>query len=180
MKLRLLPVIFSVAVSSAVLFGGWFTYNSLAMENPLANIINKAPGVESSTLDFSSNQANIKLTLKPDADLREIVQKITKDGSSMIGQRKVNFDVSGQSSPELDAWWSKALFDVAQAMETRQYAEIPKALQSHAAELSGLQVNTEMDENNVYIRLTDGKYSKFVILPRIPAQMGVWQNGQAQ
>jgi hypothetical protein len=31
-----------------------------------------------------------------------------------------------------------------------------------------------MDETNVYVRLTDGVNSKYIILPRTPAQMGVW------
>ncbi len=50
MKLRLLPVVMSVIISAGVLFGGWFAYTSLAMENPLSDIISKVPGVASSTM----------------------------------------------------------------------------------------------------------------------------------
>jgi hypothetical protein len=176
MKLRLLPIIISVVVSAVVLFGGWFAYNSYAMEHPLTDIANKAPGVESSTATLSSTQVILELKLKQDANLREIVQQISKQGSSIIAQRELIVRVTGQSSAELDAWWSKALFDVAQAMETKQYANIPLTLQAKAASVSGLTVDTQMDSKYVYVRLSKGTSSKFIMLPRVSAKMGVWPN----
>jgi K+-sensing histidine kinase KdpD len=176
MKLRLIPIIISVVVSAVVLFGGWFAYNSYAMEHPLSDIVNKAPGVESSTTNFSSTQVMLELKLKQDANLREIIQQITKQGSSIIGQRELVVRVNGQSSPKLDAWWSKALFDVAQSMETKQYADIPLNLQAKAASEAGLTVDTQMDSKYVYVRLSEGTSSKFIMLPRVSAKMGVWPN----
>ncbi|WP_248925476.1 hypothetical protein [Paenibacillus hamazuiensis] len=176
MRLRLLPVFISVFLSASLLFGGYYAYRSMAMENPLNAIVTSAPGVESANMDLSGSKAVIELKLRPDANLREIVHKITTDGASIIGQKDVEFRVTGNSTPKLDQWWSSVLFDVAQAMETKQYAQIPKTLQEHAKNMNGLQVSSEMDEKNVYIRLTDGDQSKFVILPRTPAKIGVWPN----
>ncbi|MNC79580.1 hypothetical protein D3C75_1320970 [compost metagenome] len=59
-------------------------------------------------------------------------------------------------------------------METRRYADIPAALNAKAGQLQGLSVQTEMDDDNVYVRLTEGEHVKFVILPRTAAKMGVW------
>ncbi|SEB63178.1 hypothetical protein [Paenibacillus sp. GP183] len=176
MKLRPMPIIISVVVSAVVLFGGWFAYNSYAMEQPLTDIANKAPGVESSTTNLSSTQVLLELKLKQDANLREIVQQISKQGSTIIGQRELVVRVTGQSSPELDAWWSKALFDVAQAMETKQYANIPITLQAKAASVSGLTVDTQMDSKYVYVRINKGTSSKFIMLPRVSGKIGVWPN----
>ncbi|MNI38883.1 hypothetical protein D3C73_930440 [compost metagenome] len=61
-------------------------------------------------------------------------------------------------------------------METKHYAEIPSSLDKQAAQLNGMTVATEMDNKYVYIRLTKGEYSKFILLPRVPAQLGVWPN----
>ncbi|MFD0694784.1 hypothetical protein ACFQZT_11825 [Paenibacillus sp. GCM10027628] len=176
MKLRLLPVVLSVIISSAVLFGGWFAYTSFAMENPLSDIINKSPGVVSSTMKLDSSQVNIGLSLKSDASLRDIMNNIQTKGASIIGNRTLHVDVTGQSSPKLDAWWSKALFEVAQAMETKHYADIPTTLQKYAANVPNMKVDSEMDNTYVYIRLTDGESTKFVMLPRTPSQIGVWPN----
>jgi hypothetical protein len=175
MKLRLLPVVISVVVSATVLFGGWFTYNSFAMEHPLSDVINQAPGVTHSSINLGSDAVTVDLTLKPDADLREIVHKIMTDGSSIIGKRQLDIHTTN-AAPELEAWWSRALFDVAQAMETKHYAAIPTTLQDKANAISGLKVDTQMDGNYVYVRLTDGTNSKFIMLPRSSAKMGVWPN----
>ncbi|MDR6549516.1 hypothetical protein [Paenibacillus qinlingensis] len=175
MKLRVLPVICSVIISAGVLFGGWFAYTSFAVENPLANIINHAPGVTDSTMKLTSNQVDIELTLKPDANLRQVVELIKKDGASSIAKRSVNITINNQSSEKLDQWWSKALFEVAQAMETKHYADIPATLQKYADGVPTMKVDSEMDEHNVYIRLTDGDATKFIMLPRV-SQIGVWPN----
>lgn len=175
MKLRLLPVVMSVIISAGVLFGGWFAYTSLAMENPLSDIISKVPGVTSSTMKLDNNQVDIQVSLNPDANLRNVVDRIHKDGASIIGKRTVNINVTSNPSEKLDQWWSKALFDVAQAMETKHYADIPTTLQKYAEGVPNMKVDSEMDQTYVYIRLTDGDATKFIMLPRT-SQIGVWPN----
>ncbi len=175
MKLRLLPVVMSVVISAGVLFGGWFAYTSLAMENPLSDIISKVPGVTSSTMKLDNNQVDIEVSLNPDANLRNVVEGIHKEGASIIGKRSVNINVKNNPSEKLDQWWSKALFEVAQAMETKHYADIPTTLQKYAEGVPNMKVDSEMDQTNVYIRLTDGDATKFIMLPRT-SQIGVWPN----
>lgn len=175
MKLRLLPVVLSVIISAGVLFGGWFAYTSFAMENPLSDIISKVPGVTSSTMKLDKDRVDIEVSLQPDANLRTIVEKINKDGASIIGKRTVNIHVKDNPSEKLDEWWSKALFEVAQAMETKHYADIPTTLQKYATDMPSMKVESEMDQTYVYIRLTDGDATKFIMLPR-STQIGVWPN----
>lgn len=176
MKLRLLPVAISVVVSSVVLFGGWFGYHSYAMENPLMNIVQGVPGVKNAQMDLKTDEVDISLNIDSGASLRQIYDSIQKQGVSIIGKREVKLNVTNASSEELDRWWSSALFDVAQAMETKQYASIPKVLEQHKSAMPGLKVTTEMDDNYVYVQLVDGDKSKFVMLPRTAPKIGVWPN----
>lgn len=182
MKLRIFPILASVIVTSAVLFGGWFAYDSYAMKNPLSDLVGGIHGVEHAEFALSSDQVVVKLRLLPDASLREIRHTIVTNGAAIIGKRSIQLQVENDSSAKLEQWWSKALFNVAEAMETRQYSQIPGLLEelSGQFESGGLKAETEMDDQNVYIRLTDGKTSKFVILPRVPAKLGVWPNEQIQ
>ncbi|OXM88026.1 hypothetical protein [Paenibacillus rigui] len=176
MKLRLLPISLSVVISATVLFGGYFVYQSVAMENPLASVVTSTPGVvELVDTKITSTETTIELKLKPGASLREIYDRIQKDGSSVIGQKKLKLKVDSDSSEQLDAWWSSALFDVAQAMETKKYSQIPTTLQARAAN-SNLKVSTEMDDKFVYVTMSDGAQSKYVMLPRTPDKIGVWPN----
>lgn len=176
MKLRLWPIAASVIVSSVVLFGGWFLYDSLAMEDPLSRIVQQQPGIEHSKIDIGSRTVTIELTPAPDANLREIYKSISEQGSSIIGDRNVNLVVSDTSSSELDRWWSSALFDVAEAMESKHYAAIPTALEAKKTSYPGLAVSTEMDDRYVYVHMTDGAHDKFELLPRQSSMIGVWPN----
>lgn len=175
-QLRLLPLVLSIAISSVVLFGGWFAYQSMALKSPLSNIILDIEGVQKAETTFQGDQVIAQLTLSPDASIRNIIRSIQSEGSSIIGKRELKVEILNSSSPELDQWWSNALFDVAQAMETKRYGDIPKTLEhlKETGELSEIEVSAEMDETNVYIRLVHHDQSKFIILPRIPVQLGVW------
>lgn len=180
MKLRILPILLAVACSSLILFGGWFMYRSYAMETPLNELVSQAQGVEEVQMELSNQSVNIKVKLNNEANMREIYQKVATEGADIIGKRQLNIQVVNDSSPELDKWWSIVLFDIAQAMDTRKYSRIPVTLEEKAAALPGLQAVTEMDDNNVYVRLTYGEKSKYIILPRVPAKLGVWPNEQIQ
>jgi len=176
MKLKVLPILIALLTSGILLFGGWFMYRSYAMENPLADLVKKNTGVEQVDTTFSNKQAIVSVKLSDQANLRQIYQSIVVDGASLVGGREVQLKVDSDSSAAIDDWWSKALFGVAQAMDTKQYADIPGLLTKEAAAVPSLQAMTEMDDVNVYIRLSDGTHSKYIILPRVPASMGVWPN----
>jgi hypothetical protein len=176
-KLRLLPVLLSIVVSATVLFGGYFAYHSVAMENPLQKVVTSIPGVELVKIDLGGTQALIELKLATGTNLRDVYHTIEQNGASVLSSKELTIKVTGEASPRLEQWWSSALFEVAQAMETKQYAQIPRALQNLAeATGNGLTVSTEMDDKFVYITLKDGELSKYIMLPRTPAKMGVWPN----
>lgn len=176
MKLRLLPVVLSVLVSASLLFGGYFAYQSYAMESPLEKVVSGIPGVELGTIKLSSDEAQLELTVAPGTSLREVYHRIQTEGRSTLGSRELKLKVVNTPSDRLDQWWSSALFEVAQAMETKQYAQIPKTLEDRTASSVGIKASTEMDDKFVYITITDGKDSKYVMLPRTPAKLGVWSN----
>jgi hypothetical protein len=174
MKLRLIPLLITIAASSAILFGGWFFYHSIVVENPIKATILGVQGVKQVTTNINNTQLSIDLKLSKDTDLRNLYTTISTEGASLLRNRQLNLKLDSQSSPALEQWWSTALFEVAQAMDTKHYADIPKVLQAKAKQIPGLAVTSEMDETNVYVRLTDGEFSKYIILPRTPDQMGVW------
>lgn len=176
LKLRPLPLIISIVASSVLLFGGWFVYNSMALNNPLAKIVNEIDGVNRAETQVLRNEVKVDLTLDEEASLREVIQQLKAEGSSLIGQRELTVSVNDNSSPELERWWSSVLFDIAEAMEHKQYSQIPTTLELHKGELAGLHFATEMDEQHVYIKLVHDDYSKFIMLPRTPNMMGVWSN----
>ncbi|QWU14595.1 hypothetical protein SAMN04487895_106263 [Paenibacillus sophorae] len=176
MKLRLMPVLLTALLSAALLFGGWFLYREFAVQEPLEQMVSSYEGVKQSHISINRNEVTLKLDLQPGTKLRELVQYINSEGKSIIGDRTVKLDVEEHSSQELDDYWDQALFSVAEAMESRKYTVIPETLKELSAQYKNVAVTTEIDDKNVYVSLSDGKKSKFIILPREPETMGVWNN----
>ncbi|GAB1156952.1 MULTISPECIES: hypothetical protein [Paenibacillus] len=174
MKLKVLPIALTAVISAVVLFGGWFVYRQVAMQNPIEKMVTQYEGVNDVQLTINRNDVQLKLDLQPNVDLGRLVQYIQKEGQTLIGSRSLKLDVVDHSNEALENWWGDAMFTVAQAMENKQYTEITPTLSKMAT--NGIQVNTAMDDNNVYVSLRDGDASKFIILPRVPGQIGVWPN----
>mgnify|MGYP001172736597 CR=1 FL=1 len=172
MKLRLAPILISIAVTALVLFGGWFVYNSVAMKDPLVQLAEQFSGVENVSVRIQEQAVNIQLTLTPEADISNIASTLRRESANIIGNRELNLDIIDRSNQELDEWWSKVLFDVAEAMEARRYGEIPLILDEHKHE--GMHVDTSIDDTYVYVQITQEENVKFVLLKRMPAVMGVW------
>ncbi|MNB90257.1 hypothetical protein D3C75_373140 [compost metagenome] len=179
LKLRLMPVLLTSLLSAALLFGGWYAYRQFAVQEPLQKIVSSYEGVNESHISINRNEVTLKLELEPGTKLRELVQYVNTEGKSAMGGRTLKLDVDQNSSQLLDEYWEKAMFSVAEAMESRKYTLIPTkldGLKTQNTEYKDVTATTEIDDNNVYVSLSDGKQSKFIILPRVPGSMGVWNN----
>lgn len=176
MKLRIGPIVISIAASALLLFGGWFANREWAIETPFEKLVKQYEGVKDVQFDINQKQVVLKLDLEQNTDLGGLVQHIEKDGDKFVGARELKLEVKDHSSPTLDKLWQDSLFTVAEAMETKQYTEIMEAMKQIEQANQSVNASAVMDENNVYVTLSDGKASKFIILPRIPQQMGVWPN----
>lgn len=176
MKLRPIPVVSTILISAALLFGGWFVYQNTAVKSPIEEVVHGIPGIVHSDIQLDRNSVNLTLQLSEDAKLRSVYEEVSKKSKFVSGNRSLTIDLESQSSDQLDEWWSEALFSVAQAMETRQYGDIPISLEHLAAGTDGLKVHTEIDAENVYVHLNEGSYHKYIVLPRTPIELGVWHN----
>ncbi|MFD1178769.1 hypothetical protein ACFQ3W_21060 [Paenibacillus puldeungensis] len=176
MKLRIGPILMSVTITAVVLFGGWFIYREWAIQSPLEKIVNKYEGVNHVQLNITPDEMGLKLELKPGTDIGGLVRQIEKDGEKLIGDRKLKLEVEDHSSPQLDKLWQESMFSIAQAMENKQYTEITNALKQMELAHKSVKATAVMDDDNVYVTLTDGTASKYVILPRIPERVGAWPN----
>lgn len=178
MKLKWLPVIVSFAVTALLLFGGWHVYHSYALQSPLAEQIANLDGVQRAETVVDNRTVQLTLILERDASLRRIMSEIRSAGASYIKDRELVLKIDNPPTPELDEWWSNVLFDIAEAMDTKNYSAIPAILnrQQDGAEGVEVEAEAEIDEQYVYIRLARDEQVKFIMLPRIPPQYVGWSN----
>lgn len=176
MKLRIVPIVLTVVISASLLFGGWYLYRQMALQNPLANVVSQYEGVKDSHIDIKQDTVTLKLDLMPETNLRGLVEHINKEGKSVIGKRSLKLEIEDRSSEQLNHWWDDAMLSVAQAMDNKQYTDIQSSLEKLAKNSPELKATAQIDEQNVYVSLSDGKSGKFIILPRQPGNMEVWNH----
>lgn len=176
MKIKWAPLVITTVASVALLFGGWAAYRHYAVEQPLDRIAASLPGVESADTSMENGQLVLNLKLAPDADLAAIYRKVKQEGAKRIGNRPIKFNIASNPSDRLEQAWRYSLFDIAESMETRRYSGIRAAMDNVSEQFPGVTASSEMDEDNVYIRLQDGQSVKFIVLPRQGPSLEVWSS----
>lgn len=176
MKIRIIPILVTLVLSVSLLFGGWYAYRQYAVDQPLNKIITGHNGVNDAKFTVDRSEVNVELDLQAGANVADIVKQIETQGKSIIANRTLNINFKDHSSAKLDQLWGQTLFTVAQAMENKQYTEIVSAMKNIEQANENVTATAVIDDTNVYVTLSDGNHSKYVILPRIPQKMGVWTN----
>lgn len=174
MKIKIRPLVITALLSATLLFGGWTFYRQYAVEEPVIRAAQDVPGVESAQARLASEELVLDLKLSPEANLADIYREVTRKAEAPLRGKKLALNVESATSDRLEEAWKSSLFEVAEAMENRRYSEIRTAMDRLEAQFPGMTAHIEMDEENVYIRLTDGGHAKFVVLPRQPVMLGVW------
>lgn len=178
-KIRIIPIFVALTVSTALLFGGWSLFRHQVKEAPLQAAINSLPQVTAADISWQAKQLMITLEVNPDSNLREAVQEAYKKAVEQTKDTSISIQIHNQHSTDsLEAWWSRALFSVAEAMSHHRYGDIPLNLEKQAAELEGMKVITEMDDHFIYLTLKQGAGTKMIVLPLQGEQMGVWPNAE--
>lgn len=176
MKLKIGPIVVTAALSAALLFGGWFIYQYVGIEQPLDRMARQIDGVQSVDVQATGAEIKIELSLTPEAKISNVYREVKREGANLIGSKKILIQTKGVQDEELDDLWGYVLFDVAQAMENRQYTEIRAAMDRLMQSHDGLTALTEIDEDYVYVTLRKDEAVKYVVLPRQPAVLGVWDH----
>ncbi|MDO3409647.1 heavy metal-associated domain-containing protein [Saccharibacillus sp. CPCC 101409] len=173
MKIRILPIAVTAAVSLLLLFGGWFLYRQTALERPIERMLSQYPGVTSAQVDITQKQAVLKLDLESNVDLRGMVAQLRKEEGKLLKNRTVVFDIADHSTPEIDALWKEASFSVAEAMANKRYTLIPNTLSKIQDENVAYTISSDMDDHYIYVVLSssaDKQANKYVILPLTASQ----------
>ncbi|OWR29151.1 hypothetical protein CDO73_15915 [Saccharibacillus sp. O23] len=168
MKIRILPVALTAALSLIVLLGGWFLYRQNALERPVEKMLSQYPGVTSAQVTITQNKALLKLDLQSNVDLRAMIAQLRKEEGSLLGDRSIALDIADHSTPEIDDLWKQASFSVAEAMANKRYTMIPDTLSKIQNGHGGYTISSGMDEQYVYVSLSsssDKNANKYIILP---------------
>lgn len=180
-KIRVVPLLLTMVISAGVLFGGYTFVRAQWMEKPLATALSNIEHVEHAEVAWSPSELKVQLTLESPSKLAAIMEQVYKLAGKEAKSRDIQVNIMNQATNEhLEQFWSTALFSVAEAMSHQRYGDIPARLQDLMKQDPTVQVDTAMDERNIYISLTDKAGFKSIVLPLQGSRMGVWPNEEPQ
>lgn len=173
-----MPVLLTFAIASGLLFGGYFSYQAYAIDQPLEQGIAATDGVAGAEVDTSRERIVVRLRLKEEARLMDVHRAVREQLAERGGGRDAVILLAADgSSPELEAIWQRALFDLAEAMENRRYGDVPRLLDALGKRYPGLAAEAAMDEARVYVTLRLSGAALHRVLPLAGERLGAWPNG---
>lgn len=164
-------IVCSAFVAGIGLFGGWYFYQSYALQKPLDEEVQAVNGITDVSVEINQTEFVISFRPEPGLDLRDTIQQLTDISHSYHQDKTIRFVLLQDRSEVLEEWWSLALFDIAEAMENKTYGSIPEVLEARKPDLPGLNVRADIDEAYVYVYLERSGETKYILLPRQPIML---------
>lgn len=180
MNLRLLPALLTFVIASGLLFGGYFFYQSYAVDRPLEESVAGTDGVAEASVTTARTNITIRLLLEDGADLRTVYRTVQQLALERGSGRELEVELTGDPSPALVRIWQDALFHVAEAMDNRRYGDMPRLMEQLEDSHPGLAARASMDESHIYVTLRLDGSAMYNVLPLDGGRMGVWPNGQVR
>lgn len=178
MQTRKLPVsiLLSLLATLTLLFGGWFLYTKMQVEEPIRKQIGQMTSVKLADMQVGRDQLMIDLNVvKPDTFPAEYVA-LLQTIRDIAPDKKVQIQLANQN-PALKRIWSEGVFRFTEAVDLHEYSKIP-ALLGEWKKANQLDTATaSMDDNYIYVFLKRGKAQYFTIIPRTPLQQEVTSRG---
>jgi len=174
-QLRKTPIILSLLATLTLLFGGWFLYQKMEVEEPVKREIGQMESAELARFHMAKDQVTIELTVTdPDvfpAEYQQLRQKLTE----LLKDMPVAITIHNQA-PVLKEIWTNGVFVFTEAVDLHQYSRIPLIVSEWKASHGLDEASVQMDETNVYVYLKRGTDDFFTIVPR-SMEKGVTAHG---
>jgi hypothetical protein len=165
LQLRKVPIVLSLLATLTLLFGGWFLYQKMEVEEPIKREIGQLKSAELARLYMEKDQVTIDLTVtKPEVFPREY-QQLQLKLSELLRDKVVEITIHNQAQA-LEDIWTNGVFVFTEAVDLHQYSRIPQIVSEWKHTYGLDEASTQMDEKNIYVYLKRGTDDFFTIVPR--------------
>lgn len=174
-RIRIIPTLLIMLAMCIILFGGWSLYEHYFMKRPVEHALKKHTGITKYNLNWQADKLQVEIKSKKGKNIRELIGNLIVALEKHANGRVVQIEyINDESTPEIDALWSRMLFGISEAMVHQKYSVIPTYSKQLQQQNLGIQVYTEMDSRYVYIQLANKNGSRTVLLPlQVPSVRGI-------
>lgn len=165
MQVRKVPIISSLLITLALLFGGWYLFQKVEIEEPVRTKIAQMDSATLADLQVTKEQMLIKLTVtNPDAFPEEYTS-LEQEINRIVNNKQVTVELTNQNE-ELKKVWNEGTFALTEALELHQYSKLPALVNEWKVKNQLDTALTSMDKSNIYIFLKRGSEEFYTIVPR--------------
>lgn len=166
-SLRFWPTLISFIGTSLLLGAAHLTFQHYAYNVPIERSLSHLSGIESYNYQVGNNTIVIQAKFNPDASIKDIYAKINEDLSSVVRGRRLYVKPTNAADESLNAYWNSVSLRVTQAIDSKNYSDVPELLQGIPQDGS-IHTGAEVDDRYIYITLSNSSNVKFIQFVRNP------------
>ncbi|WP_411504259.1 hypothetical protein [Brevibacillus centrosporus] len=165
MQMKKSTIGLSLVATLALLFGGWFLYQKIEIEEPIRTEIGQLQSASLTHLDVGKDQIQIDLKVTKPESFPEEYRKLVDVTSKLSANKNVVISVDNQSQ-DLREIWTNGQFVFTEAIDLHQYSRIPQLVDQWKKDHQLDDASALMDDNNIYVYLKKGTEDFYTIVPR--------------
>ncbi|WP_342406537.1 hypothetical protein [Brevibacillus sp. FSL K6-2834] len=155
----------SLLATLLLLFGGWFLYQKIEVEEPIRTQIGQLQSAELAHLHVGKDHIQIDLNVTHPELFPQEYRKLMQQAKEMAGSKEIQVTLGNQSK-ELEKVWMNGLFSFTEAVDLHQYSRIPQLVGEWKTAYQLDQAMAQMDAEHVYVYLKRGADDYYAIVPR--------------
>lgn len=165
MKIRPIPIFLSFLFTGLLLFGGWYTYQDQFVKKPIRDEIAKMKDVTVKDLSVGKDTVVVDVAFQQPKQFKDSYLSIRRIAADKSGGKAVTVNIV---SPEnnVKKIWEDNQFFIAEAIDLHQYSRIPAVFNDLKAKNLLKEVDLKMDNQYIYVYLSDGESSLYQVLTR--------------
>jgi hypothetical protein len=175
-QIRWPVVLLALAVSLGGLFGAGFLLKSQTVDQPLHEMLARAPQVESYTVVRSDDRQTITVRLKEAADLKKAYGDLDQEVRKILKAVPYEIKVEDRRTPELEQAAQRLDLYVQEALATGQFATMAERIEAEAAKV-GARASVAVDGQRVYVSIRKGDGYLYEVVQRTTERPVVLKEG---
>lgn len=163
--IRIKYVILAFLFVLALLFGGQMVYQKIGYNQPVRQVLEAHPGIESFEIDNEAPVMRILVKLERTDNLMNEYQQLNRRLWAANSGRPYELVIEDERNAALDNALHKSQFAVYQAIIQGNFPEMVQVVDSHARE-AGAEARVFVDNRNVYIQMETADHYLMSVVPR--------------
>jgi len=167
--LKIHLIIFSLLAGIALIFGAQYFYQKYSTQRPLNDVLNSNEAVESYQLSSESNQLQVSVKVRYEANLMQAYKEVQKDLNKVMGRKVYNLSLIDDPDEVLEQVWYQSQYAIYEAQSLGGFQEMAGVV-NREAQTRGAEARVYIDQENIYLRLQHQGHTLDEVIPR-----GAWQ-----